>query len=61
MKVKGSKNDACSRLKQNLVDRSVDRRCGWSTAQSTGVYDVHRHGPVDRPVDRGKGTVDRSG
>jgi len=25
-----------------------------STARSTGVHDVHRHGQVDRPVDRGK-------
>jgi len=22
---------------------------------------VHRHGPVDRPINRGKGTVDRPG
>ena len=27
-----------------------------STAGSTGVHDVHRHGPVDR----GKGTIDQS-
>jgi len=27
---------------------------GRSTAQSTGVYDVHGKGPVDRPVDRGE-------
>ena len=25
----------------------------------TGVHDVHRYSPVERPVDRGKGTVDR--
>jgi len=31
---------------------------GRSTAQSTGVHDVHRHGPVDRLVDGGKGAID---
>ena len=47
-KVKGSKNDACSRPRQNPVNRPVDRRCSRSSAQSTGVHDVHNHGPVDQ-------------
>jgi len=37
--------------------RSTIRSTGGgarSTAQSTGVHDVHRHGPVDRPIDRGR-------
>ena len=29
-------------------------------ARSTGVHDVHMHGTVDRPVDRGKGMVDQA-
>ena len=32
-----------------------------STARSTSVHDVYRHGPVDRAIDRGNGTVDRRG
>ena len=27
------------------------------TARSTGVHDVHRHGPVDHPVGLGEGMV----
>ena len=31
---------------------------GQIRSRSTGVYDVHRRGPVDRAVDRGLRTVD---
>ena len=37
----------------------ADQNRNRSTARSAGLHDVHRHGPVNRSVDRGKGTVDR--
>ena len=44
---------------ENNIEVSLDR--AQSTARSTGVHDVHRRGLVNRPVDRGKGTVGLSG
>ena len=49
-----------------ICSRSTARSTGGEgrlTARSTGVHDVHRVSPVDRPVDRGKerSTVARSG
>ena len=48
---------------EEIVQRSEVKRsengieAGLNRARST---DVHRYGPVDCPVDRGKGTVDRA-
>ena len=38
--------------------RSTDAR-SWSTAQSTGVHEVHKHRTIDRSVDRCREAVDR--
>ena len=49
----GARNDALEQAR--LCSRSAARstgRGGRSTARSTGVHDVHKVSPVDRPVDR---------
>ena len=50
---------------QSSEKRSIEQAslCSRPAARSTGVHDVHKVNPVDRPVDRGRerstGPVDR--
>ena len=55
----GSQREKERRLQQAKTEpgRPPDRSEVWPVDR----HNVHRYGPVDRPVDRGKGTVERSG